>query len=148
MYETLKGSSLIVYINIPKTAMEFQEHLISHAEFWPFSYLRHNFMKDSLACGHPAGATMLQRVVVVIVREEISSSFWDGAESCPILWTQIIHSLWRGLVSGGFQGILLLLCMQEGSQPCGMPLHLCEGTVNCVSSQVWRYIYQGFGKSA
>lgn len=65
--------------------MEFQEHLISHADFWPFSYLRHNFMNDSLAHGHPVGATKLQRVVVVPVKEEISSSFWDGAESCSIL---------------------------------------------------------------
>lgn len=65
--------------------MEAQEHLISHAEFWPFSYLRHNFINDSQALCHPAGATMLQSIVVAAVKEEISSLFWDGAESCPIL---------------------------------------------------------------
>lgn len=63
--------------------MLFQEHFISHAEPWPFSYLRHNFMNDSLAPCHPAGATTLQRIVAAAVREEISSSFWEG-ESCPI----------------------------------------------------------------
>lgn len=42
-------------------------------------------MNDSLAHGRPVGATKLQRVVVVPVKEEISSSFWDGAESYSIL---------------------------------------------------------------
>lgn len=124
---------------MPRTGMKFQDHLISRPKFWPFSYLRHNFMDDSLAPCHPAGATMTQRAVVVAARE--GTAPYSGMEQkvAPSYEHRLSTGCEEDMAAEVSREYCFSCARQEGSPSCGMPPPLQRVCKLCFFPSLERY---------